>query len=258
MKQFLIAGNWKMNGTTRFCQEFIDTFSNQLSTSFQQCSLLIPPYPYLSQVKNLLEDTSIHLGAQNISEHQDGAYTGEVSGNMLKDIGCGYVLVGHSERRILYHESNEIVAAKFKAAKQAGLTPILCVGETLDEREQGIAFDVIKSQLDAVIAACPEQTFDSSVIAYEPVWAIGTGQTASPEQAQEIHGNIANYVAQLQHGQSNGVQILYGGSVKPDNAEALFSMPDIHGGLIGGASLKVDQFVTICDIAQQVSDSCNN
>lgn len=257
MKQFLIAGNWKMNGSTGFTKEFIDSLMQQLHTSFAQQSVIIPPYPYLAKAHSLLEQTPFKLGAQNVSEHQDGAYTGEVSADMLKDIGCEYTLVGHSERRSMYHETNEIVTAKFIAAQKAGLTPILCVGETLAEREAGDAFNVIKAQLDAVFMNGLEYNLDRCVIAYEPVWAIGTGKTASPDQAQEIHGNIANYMAQLQPEQLKNVQILYGGSVKPDNAQALFAMPDIHGGLIGGASLKVDQFLTICEIAQKVSDSCN-
>lgn len=246
-----------MNGSTGFTQEFVETFVGQLPATLQSHSLLIPPYPYLSQIKTLLESTNVQLGAQNVSEHDDGAYTGEVSATMLTNIGCNYVLVGHSERRTIYKETNDVVAAKFNTAQQAGLTPILCVGETLAEREAGDAFAVIQAQLDAVFKNGSDYNINNLVVAYEPVWAIGTGKTASPEQAQEIHGNIANYMAQLQPEQNSSVQILYGGSVKPDNAELLFAMPDIYGGLIGGASLKVEQFLTICEIAQKVSNSCN-
>jgi len=257
MKKLIIAGNWKMHGSIGFTELFLTSLKANLKQHEQIRTLLFPPFVYLSAFKQLCHNSAIEYGAQNLSEYEQGAYTGEVSGHMLVDMGCQYTLIGHSERRMLYNETNEIVAKKFEAALDIGLKPIICVGESLAERESGQAFAMVKSQLDAIAPIINTSNINELIIAYEPVWAIGTGKTATPEQAQEIHGKISQYMAQLTAEADISVQILYGGSVKPENAEALFSMPDIHGGLIGGASLKVEQFLSIIEIAQKVTNSCN-
>lgn len=207
------------------------------------------PFPYLAQLQSELTGTSLAWGAQNVSEHPKGAFTGEVSTSMLKDFGCAYVIVGHSERRSLYGESDETVAKKFMAAQAAGLTPILCVGETLEEREGNITEQVVGRQLDAVINAAGVDSLAKAVVAYEPVWAIGTGKTATPEQAQAVHAYIRGRIAGLNKSVADGLVIQYGGSVKAANAAELFSQPDIDGGLIGGASLIADEFIAICKAA---------
>lgn len=207
--------------------------------------LLLPAFPYLMHVKALLEGCQLKLGAQNLCAHAPGAFTGEVAGEMLRDVGCDYVLVGHSERRALFADSDELVAEKFARALACGLKPILCVGETLAERESGAAFSVIKRQLDAVIAHCGIAAFESAVLAYEPVWAIGTGRTASPEQAQEIHAYLRSQIATHNAKLAGLIQILYGGSVKGANAGELLNMADIDGALVGGASLKASDFQEI-------------
>lgn len=209
------------------------------------------PYPYLQQVQLVLQGSNVAWGAQNLSQHEEGAFTGEVASGMLADFGCRYVIVGHSERRAMYHESNEILAAKFEAAQKAGLTPIFCVGETLAEREAGVMEQVIATQLDAVLNRGGAKSLAKAVVAYEPVWAIGTGKTATPEQAQAVHAFIRQRVAKQDSQIAQGLCILYGGSVKPSNAAELFGMPDIDGGLIGGASLVADDFVAICSAAQR-------
>ncbi len=211
--------------------------------------LVCPPFPYLATAAKLLGGSGVKLGAQTVSEHESGAFTGEVSPGMLKDIGCEYVIVGHSERRALYGESSFQVAAKFKAAQAAGLTPILCVGETLEERESGATESVVDYQLGAVLDAAGIAAFGSAVIAYEPVWAIGTGKTATPEQAQDVHRHIREKLSEQDADIAAGVQILYGGSMKGDNAAGLLAMPDIDGGLIGGASLKANDFLAIAAAA---------
>jgi triosephosphate isomerase len=200
---------------------------------------------YLPEVIAALHDTDIGVGAQNVSEQQQGAYTGEVSADMLRDIGCRYAIVGHSERRTLYGENDEQVAAKFMAAQAEGLVPILCVGETLAQREQGETLTVINSQLDAVIQAAGIKAVCSAVIAYEPVWAIGTGKTATAEQAQEVHQAIRQQLG----ANGEGTRVLYGGSVKAANAAELFAQPDIDGALVGGASLNSAEFGEICKLA---------
>jgi len=205
-----------------------------------ECAVCVP-FPYLAQARERLQGTRIALAAQNLSEHAAGAFTGEVSGAMLAEFGCRYVLVGHSERRQLYGESDAAVAAKFAAARAAGLTPILCVGETLAERDAGHTEQVVARQLDAVLGKCG---FEDAVLAYEPVWAIGTGRNASPEQAQSVHALLRRRVGPA-------ARILYGGSVKPANAGALFAMPDVDGGLIGGASLVAQDFIAICTMAKR-------
>jgi triosephosphate isomerase len=198
----------------------------------------------------MLQGSNVAWGAQNLSPHEEGAFTGAVAPGMLADFACRYVIVGHSERRGLFHESNEIAAAKFAAAQKAGLTPIFCVGETLSERESGVTEQVVAIQLDAVLSRFGAAALSRAVIAYEPVWAIGTGKTASPEQAQAVHAFIRRRIAQQDSQVAQGLCILYGGSVKPANAVELFAMPDIDGGLIGGASLVADEFVAICRAAQ--------
>jgi triosephosphate isomerase len=210
---------------------------------------LCVPYPYLFQARQLLEGSPVAWGAQDVAEHDQGAWTGEVSGSMLADFGCRYVLVGHSERRSFFAETDVIVAAKFAAAQRAGLIPILCVGETLVEREAGVTHDVITRQLDAVLAVSGSAAFAHAVVAYEPVWAIGTGKTATPAQAQEVHAAIRGRLARENADLGNRLQILYGGSVKPGNAVEIFSQPDIDGGLIGGASLVAVDFLAICAAA---------
>jgi triosephosphate isomerase len=208
------------------------------------------PYPYLAQVQSLLQGSNVAWGAQNLSPQEEGAFTGAVAPGMLMDFACSYVIIGHSERRGLFHESNEIAAAKFEAAQKAGLTPIFCVGETLVERESGITEQVVATQLDAILARFGAQALANSVIAYEPVWAIGTGKTASPDQAQAVHAFIRRRISEQDEMVANNLCILYGGSVKAANAVELFGMPDIDGGLIGGASLVSNDFVAICNAAQ--------
>ena len=207
------------------------------------------PFPYLAQAQAALDGSSIAWGAQNVSDQAKGAFTGEVSASMLLDFGCTYVIVGHSERRSLYGESDELVASKYIAAQAAGLTPILCVGESLAERESGITEAVVARQLDAVIQAAGVASLAKAVVAYEPVWAIGTGKTATPEQAQAVHAFIRGKIAALDADVANGLVIQYGGSVKAANAAELMAQPDIDGGLIGGASLIADEFIAICRAA---------
>ena len=249
MRGFLVAGNWKMNGSTAANGELLNGILAGVPASDAVTLLVCPPSPYIAAVADAIGDSGVRLGAQNVSEHESGAYTGEVAGSMLKELGCEYVIVGHSERRAIYGESSEDVARKFAAAQAIGLTPILCVGETLAEREAGQTENVVDEQLDAVLNSAGVQAFESAVIAYEPVWAIGTGVTASPEQAQDVHRHIRSRLAAADEGVADGVKILYGGSVKGDNAPALFAAPDIDGGLIGGASLKSADFLAIADAA---------
>jgi triosephosphate isomerase (TIM) len=234
----LVAGNWKMNGGRAANAALLDALVRGLAGETVEVAVC-PPFPYLAQVEERLRATPIAWGAQNVSEHASGAYTGEVSAAMLKDFGCRYVLVGHSERRQLFGESSEQVAAKFAAAKAAGLTPILCVGETLQEREGGRTEEVVARQLHAVQDKC---SFEDAVLAYEPVWAIGTGRNATPEQAQAVHAFLRRRLGET--------RILYGGSVKAQNARAIFAMPDVDGGLIGGASLAADEFIEIVRAAK--------
>ncbi len=208
------------------------------------------PYPYLAQAQSMLQGSNVAWGAQNLSQHEQGAFTGAVAPGMLADFSCTFVIIGHSERRALFHESNDIAAAKFDAALKAGLTPIFCVGETLTEREGGVTEQVVARQLEVVLNHVGAQAVAKAVIAYEPVWAIGTGKTATPDQAQAVHAFIRQRVAQLDAGVAQGLRILYGGSMKPGNAAELMAQPDIDGGLIGGASLVAEEFVAICRAAQ--------
>lgn len=207
------------------------------------------PYPYLSQVQSALSGSPVAWGAQSVSEHAFGAFTGEVSASMLAEFGCGYVLVGHSERRSLFGETDMAVAAKFDAAQKAGLVPVLCVGETLAERDAGATYSVVSRQLAVVLDRVGAAGMASSLLAYEPVWAIGTGVTASPAQAQEVHAAIRAQVAALDVEVAGGLRVLYGGSVKAQNAVELFAQADIDGGLIGGAALVADDFLAICQAA---------
>ena len=249
MRDFLVAGNWKMNGSAAANAELTYGILTGMPQSESVKLLICPPYPYLGELAQKLAGTALSLGAQNVSQHESGAYTGEVSPGMLRDIGCEYVIVGHSERRAMMAESSEIVAAKFMAALSAGLKPILCVGETLAEREAEQTAAVIDEQLNAVLDSAGVESFEMAVIAYEPVWAIGTGRTASPEQAQDVHGHIRAAMSSRSEELASAIQILYGGSVTGDNAAGLFTMPDIDGGLIGGASLKAADFLAIAAAA---------
>ena len=208
-----------------------------------------PPAVFLMKVGGMLAETRISLGAQNVCDQEAGAFTGEISAGMLKECGCSYAIVGHSERRALYLESDQLVAARFSMALSAGIIPILCVGETLDEREQGVTETVVARQIDAVLDVCGIEGIARAVIAYEPVWAIGTGKVATPEQAQAVHAFIRAKLEQLDSSVAQQVQILYGGSMNPSNAAELLSQPDIDGGLIGGAALKADDFLAIAQSA---------
>ena len=252
MRDFLIAGNWKMNGSSAANAELVAGIVAGVPAGSGFSLLVCPPFPYLASVAEQVKGSPVKVGAQNVSEHQKGAFTGEVAPGMLGDIGCDYVIVGHSERRSLYGETSEQVAAKFQAAQVAGITPILCVGETLEEREAGTTESVIDEQLGAVMDAAGVKAFATAVIAYEPVWAIGTGMTATPEQAQDVHRHIRARLAQGNASLASRVQILYGGSMKGENAAGLLSMPDIDGGLIGGASLKANDFLAIAKAAARI------
>ena len=243
----LVAGNWKMNGRLALVDELAGALRGAMSEGVE--AALCPPYPYLPALEKALDGAGVVLGAQDVCDHEDGAFTGEVSAEMLKELGCVYVIVGHSERRELYGEDDDRVASKFLRAQQAGLTPILCVGETLREREAEQTEQVVVRQLMAVVEAAGVEALAGAVVAYEPVWAIGTGLTASPEQAQDVHARLRAVVADQDAGVAAGLRLLYGGSVKADNAAPLFAQPDIDGGLIGGASLKAEQFIAICRAA---------
>ena len=252
MREILIAGNWKMNGSVAANNALVSGIVAGVPEGSGFRLLVCPPFPYLASVAAQVAGSKVSLGAQSVSEHESGAFTGETAPSMLKDVGCTYVIVGHSERRAIYGESSEQVAAKFQAAQAAGLTPILCVGETLEEREAGTTEQVIDEQLDAVLNVAGVQAFATAVIAYEPVWAIGTGMTATPEQAQDVHRHIRARLAAHDSELAGKVQILYGGSMKGDNAPGLLCMADIDGGLIGGASLKANDFLAIAEAAAQI------
>jgi len=250
MRRKLVAGNWKMHGTLAQNAELLDVVrSGMRQITDVDCAVCVP-FPYLAQAQQKLSGSNVKWGAQNVHQSDKGAYTGEVSAAMLRDFECSYVIVGHSERRAYYGESSHLVAEKFLAAQQAGLTPVLCVGETLQQRESGITETVVAGQLDALIQLGGVQVLRNAVVAYEPVWAIGTGKTATSAQAQAVHRFIRRRIA-VQDGQiAAALCILYGGSVKANNAAELFAMPDIDGGLIGGASLVADEFLAICRAGQ--------
>ena len=245
MRKTIVAGNWKMNASKESVNTLIEGIlsgMNEVSSEVIVCA----PFPYLSQVESLIQGSSLMLGAQNLNVNTAGAYTGEVSADMIKDFGAQHVIVGHSERRSLYAETNAIVAEKTKTAIDAGLTPLLCVGESLEDRESGNTEAIVEEQINAVIDLIGIESFDQVIIAYEPVWAIGTGLTASPEQAQAVHLFIRNLLADSSEKIAQRTPILYGGSMNAGNASDLISCSDIDGGLIGGAALKAEDFLQIC------------
>jgi triosephosphate isomerase len=244
-------GNWKMNGSSMANESLLTGLISQVS-SLQGVDIAVcPPAVYLGQVLELVSGTSIDVGAQNLSEQKSGAFTGEISGDMLRDLGVTYTLVGHSERRSLYGETNELVAAKTLKALEVGLVPVLCVGETLEERKSSQMDAVLAGQINAVIELCGADTFGQIIVAYEPVWAIGTGETATPQQAQDAHAFIRGLIAAQSPAIAERVTILYGGSMNEKNAAELLAMADVDGGLVGGASLKADSFATICKAAAE-------
>jgi triosephosphate isomerase len=244
----LVAANWKMNGNRASVEALLGGLRLGLPVNGVEV-LVCAPFIHIPLAAELLAGSAIGLGAQTVSEYGNGAYTGEISTDMLKDYGCGYVIIGHSERRHILGETNETVARKFRRARDSGLQVILCLGERLEEREAGMTEQVLSEQLEAVIAGAGMESFTGAVIAYEPVWAIGTGHTATPEQAQSTHSFIRLQVARHDDRIADALRILYGGSVKADNAAGLFAMADVDGGLIGGASLNIDDFLAICRAA---------
>ncbi len=249
MRQPLVAGNWKMNGDQADAAKLLDGILAGIGEVKSAEMAVCPPFLLIPAAASKLADSPVKWGAQNLDTNNSGAYTGEVSGPMLKDFGCTYVIVGHSERRNYYGEDDHVVAMKFGAAQDNGLIPILCVGESLEDRGDGETEAVIDRQLDEVLDAHGIAAFANAVIAYEPVWAIGTGKTATPDMAQEVHVYIRRKLASLDAGVAAGIRLLYGGSMKPDNAAELIAQPDIDGGLIGGASLKAEDFLGIAKAA---------
>jgi triosephosphate isomerase (TIM) len=244
MRRKLVAGNWKMNGLRAANEPLLQAVISGTERSTAE-RVICPPFVYLADCWRALRGHPIALGGQNVSAEAPGAHTGEVAATMLKDLGCEYVIVGHSERRALYGESDALVARKFASVQAAGLMPILCVGESLAEREADTTQQVVLRQLDAVVSLCGVAALASAVVAYEPVWAIGTGRNATPDQAQAMHAFIRGRIAAADANIAAGLRVLYGGSVKAGNAQEIFAMPDVDGGLIGGASLKADEFVAI-------------
>jgi triosephosphate isomerase len=250
MRKKFVAGNWKMHGSRSMATALLNEIAADKPASIDV--VVFPPFPYLAELARQHAESGLGIGAQDVSEHQgQGAYTGEVSAAMLGDIGANWVLVGHSERRQYHQESDELVARKFVAARTAGLTPILCVGETLQQREAGETQAVIARQLQAVLHSQGIASFDTALIAYEPIWAIGSGRTASPEQAQQVHAFIRSQLEKEDVTISRLTRLLYGGSVKAANAAELFAQADVDGGLIGGASLTASDFLGICAAAHQ-------
>ena len=248
MRRKIVAGNWKMHGSRTSARALVDAIAKAAP---MDCEVAVfPPFLYLAELISSHVGTSIQFGAQDVSAHDKGAFTGEVAAAMVRDIGARYTLVGHSERRQYHSESNEVVAAKYAQAQAANLVPVLCLGETLEQRDAGQTEAVIAAQLDAVIARSTAASLVAAVVAYEPVWAIGTGRTATPDQAQAVHAFIRDKIRREDAKISGSLPILYGGSVKPDNAAGLFAQPDIDGGLIGGASLVAADFLAICAAAQ--------
>lgn len=249
----IVAGNWKMHGSRAENASLIEAIAAQFPSTPQAECIVCPPFVYLQEVARLVRDAEIPvaLGAQDVCAEGQGAYTGEVSAAMLKDVGCGYVIVGHSERRMGYGEDDPLVARKFAAAQAKGLIPILCVGEQLSEREAGRTHEVVSRQLDAALELCGVEAFARAVVAYEPCWAIGTGHNATPEQAEEVHRFIRDRIGARNAKIAAEARILYGGSVKAGNAGELFTQPDVDGGLIGGASLKADEFLAILAAARR-------
>ncbi|MDH5300447.1 MAG: triose-phosphate isomerase [Gammaproteobacteria bacterium] len=249
MRKPLVAGNWKMNGNSASIKALLDGLLSGKAANGSAEVAVCSPFVYIPLVAEIVSGSNIAVGAQDVAVEEVGAYTGEVSGAMLKDVGCHYVLVGHSERRSLYGETDSMVAQKFAAAQRDGLVPILCVGETLDERESSMTEAVVEKQLAAVALYSGVKALNKAVIAYEPVWAIGTGMTATPEQAQAVHAFIRHWIEKQDAELAAKVRILYGGSMKGSNAAELMAQPDIDGGLVGGASLQAEEFLTICRAA---------
>ncbi|MBO6794333.1 MAG: triose-phosphate isomerase [Balneolaceae bacterium] len=255
MRRFLIAGNWKMNCGPVDAAELLEGLENAKTEVAEEVDVLVcPPFVSLGMSVNYLQDTDIHVGAQNIHFEDNGAFTGEISASMLTECGCSFVIIGHSERREYFGETDSSVNKKIKKALAFDLVPVLCVGESLDQRKQDIHFDLVKNQVTAALEGISGDEALDVVIAYEPIWAIGTGETASKEQAQEMHAHIRGVVADLYDQETaDEIRILYGGSMKPANAEELLSQPDVDGGLIGGASLNAESFAEIISIAEKLS-----
>lgn len=247
-RQKIVAGNWKMNGSSESINQLVVGLNAAVDNTPVEV-VVAPSFPYLAQVDNLLEKSPIKMAAQNVSEQVSGAFTGEVSVSMLQDFAVEYVLVGHSERRSIYGETDKLIAEKVKTLLASELTPVLCIGESLEQRESNITLDVCFSQIDAVLNLVGVNAFEQIVIAYEPVWAIGTGLSASAEQAQEVHKAIREHIAKSDEVISEKTRIIYGGSVKASSSSDLFAMPDIDGALVGGASLKVEEFIGIVNSA---------
>jgi triosephosphate isomerase len=250
MRKPLVAGNWKMHGSRAENSALVSAIVQGLPGDDRVEVAVCPPFVYLADVIRAVKDTAVAVGAQNVCAEAMGAFTGEVAAAMLRDVGCRYVIVGHSERRQIYREDNALVARKFLAVQQQKLVPILCVGETLEEREKTETEQVVARQLEAVLAVAGGAAFAQAVLAYEPVWAIGTGKNATPEQAQAVHAFIRARLARQDAKMAGEIRILYGGSVKAANAGELFAMPDVDGGLVGGASLKGEEFMRICGEAR--------
>ena len=249
MRQPLIAGNWKMNGSKQSITALLDGVNTGMGDVVKAEVAVCAPAIYIPLVQELLQGSAVAWGGEDLSVHDSGAYTGEISAAMLTDFGCKYVLVGHSERRTYHHENDELVAEKFAVAVTAGLVPVLCIGETLEEREQGITEEVVVRQIEAVITRVGIDTLGKGVIAYEPVWAIGTGKTATPEMAQDAHATIRTRIAKSDATVADNMRILYGGSMNAANAAELLAQSDIDGGLIGGASLQAQDFLAIARAA---------
>lgn len=249
----LVAGNWKMNGTKSFIRSLLDDLQKELEKgALERCRVLVfPSHVYLDTVVGQLKESTIGVGAQDVDQRPEGAVTGGASARMVKDIGCEFAIVGHSERRTLFEESDDTVADKYDLCRSERLTAIVCVGETLEEREAGETLSVVRRQLEAVLDRTGSG-FKGSMVAYEPVWAIGTGRSASPEQAEEVHANLRACLEEVDAEMAQTTRILYGGSVTADNAQSLFEMKNIDGALVGGASLKADSFAEICRVAERV------
>jgi len=251
MRKKIIAGNWKMNKNLMESQYLISKLASGLSSKKLNCEVIVcPPFTSLSEVNTLIKNTPLKLGAQNLYFQESGAYTGEISGTMLKSVGCEYVIIGHSERRTIFNESDGLINKKIKAAFAAGLKPIFCIGETLEERISGKEKDILNKQLSGGLAEISMEQMKILIIAYEPVWAIGTGKTATPEQAEEMHQFIRMYIKNdFNEETADNLIIQYGGSVKPENAKELLSQPDIDGALVGGACLNAESFISIIEAA---------
>ncbi len=254
MRKKIIAGNWKMHKTPAEAVQLVNELKVKVVNIHHVDMIVCPPYLAIPAVQASLKETAIRVGAQNVFWEDQGAYTGEISAPMLVNAGCSYVIIGHSERRQYFHETDETINRKIKKALKFQLKPIFCIGETLEQREAGQTFPVLKTQLDGGLAGIDAAAIQNIVIAYEPVWAIGTGRNATPEQAQEAHQFIRSTLAE-KFGRpiADGLRIQYGGSVKPENAEALLSQPDVDGALVGGASLKADSFADIIQAAENLS-----